>query len=68
MVNNSGGLEKVTHVIMDEVHERDINIDFILKFLKKKNLKMVVNLILNLFLCLQQLMKSYLLIIFPLKR
>ena len=33
-VNNPQSLSKVTHIIMDEVHERDLDIDFSLVILK----------------------------------
>lgn len=34
LVNNPDSFEKITHVIMDEVHERDLDIDFSLVVLK----------------------------------
>ena len=34
LVNNPESLEKYTHIIMDEVHERDLDIDFSLVVIK----------------------------------
>lgn len=34
LVNNPDSLQKYTHIIMDEVHERDLDIDFSLVVLK----------------------------------
>jgi HrpA-like RNA helicase len=34
LVNNPDSFEKITHIIMDEVHERDLDIDFSLVVLK----------------------------------
>ena len=33
-MNSPESLEKVTHIIMDEVHERDLHIDFTLVVMK----------------------------------
>lgn len=35
MLERSPGLEEVTHLILDEVHERSIDSDFLLIVLKK---------------------------------
>ena len=46
LVNDDDFLQKVTHIVLDEVHERDCDIDFamvILKhLLKKSNVKLVL--------------------------
>ena len=34
LVNNPDSLEKYSHIIMDEVHERDLDIDFSLVVIK----------------------------------
>ena len=34
LVNNPQSLEKYTHIIMDEIHERDLDIDFSLVVIK----------------------------------
>lgn len=36
LTGNNNGLKNVTHLIIDEVHERDINVDFLLCIVKAK--------------------------------
>ena len=41
LVNNPDSLERYTHIIMDEVHERDLDIDFSLVVIKHLLCRMV---------------------------
>lgn len=44
--SNQNGLENVTHLFIDEVHERDVNVDFLLRVVKqhlsRTNLKIIL--------------------------
>ncbi len=53
MLQMEGNLEGVSHIFVDEVHERDINTDFLLIILKKllkqrPDLKVKISIVLHL--------------------